>query len=1609
MSIRKPRAYKNTLIVATALSLSVVFAFLCPFLLFIMNHSLPHSHGLYNPNDEHDACGVGMVAQMDGTRSNRILKIALRALSSLMHRGALDADAKTGDGAGVTTQIPYKIFRKEIESRGYHLDRDPDLGVGMIFLPKENLHARARAKAITQEVVAKRGLIFLGWRSVPVNDSILGAKAMTSLPLIEQILVGRPHDRKSTGTAGISDQDYERRLFLARNEIEHRIAREQIKDFYISSFSHRTLVYKGLMVSKSLETFFPDLSSPDYETALCLYHQRYSTNTFPTWPLAHPFRMLAHNGEINTIRANRIWTHAREAELQADCWGPDIDLLKPIIQPGGSDSASLDNMLEILTMSGRSLLHAMTMLVPPAWRPNKDISSALAGFYEYHTCLGEPWDGPAALVFTDGVTIGACLDRNGLRPARYEITSDGLFVIGSEAGVSNLDQSTITHKGRLGPGEMIAVDTVRGVLLKDQEIKEQLAQQNDYRHIVDHHICKIKPITLQELHHEHTSGPDVKTIAPLSGQALREQQIAFGYTNEELEMIFKPMIQHGAEAIGSMGSDTPLAVLSLRPRLLYTYFSQLFAQVTNPPIDPIRERLVMSLFTVLGWKRNLLAETPLHAEQVTLDSPLLLNEELCRLKNVGFLSTLADEDEVPGALGAQPRSLYPHTQAASTEAIPQLALSVEFPKSSIRGVHQTRTISTCWHVSSGPQGLAPALRAVCHAAEEAVDEGTRIIILSDRAINHEFVAIPALLIIGAVHHHLTRAGKRMKASLVSETGEARDVHQIACLIGYGCSAVNPYLAIETIRELSQEGGEKMDYASALLNYKKAICSGLLKIMSKMGISVIGSYHGAEAFEALGLASSLMEECFTGTSSPLEGISFEEIAEESLLRHQAAYLQPVTDIPESVEPIETTEPIKLEKLPDPGFYRFRRNGELHVITPPVIKNFHTFIRSSKPEDYKAYVDAVLSGAPHSLRNLLECVPASSAPVPLDHVESIEEIRRRFTTAGMSLGALSPEAHETLAIAMNRIGGKSNSGEGGEDPLRYERYANGDWANSAIKQIATGRFGVTAAYLASAQEIEIKMAQGAKPGEGGQLPGPKVNHYIATLRHSTPGVMLISPPPHHDIYSIEDLAQLIYDLKQVNPRARICVKLVAKSGVGTVAAGVAKAHADIILISGHEGGTGASPLSSIKHAGGPWELGLAEAHQVLLLNKLRNRVTLRTDGGMRTGEDIIYAALLGAEEYNFGTSALIAMGCVYVRQCHLNTCPVGIATQDERLRGKFKGKPENVVHFFNAIAQEVREIMARLGFRTINEMIGQTQYLRQSIIKDHPKANRLNLSRMITDVVAHDPTAIRYATQQRNDLEHDQPLDDTILQDAQEALDNRQPVRLSYQIHNINRSLATKLSGEIAFRYGKEGLPEGTITLELEGTAGQSLGAFLAPGIALHLQGEANDYVGKSMSGGEIIIRPHPGHLFVAQENSIIGNTVMYGATGGYLFANGRAGERFCVRNSGGIALVEGIGDHGCEYMTGGSVVVLGPAGKNFAAGMTGGIAYVLDATDHFLKQLNAQSVMAERFTQSEDTKPLKDLIALHAEKTGSPLAHDILDHWPHYRSQFWRITPRIGGA
>jgi glutamate synthase domain-containing protein 2/glutamate synthase domain-containing protein 1/glutamate synthase domain-containing protein 3 len=1489
-------------------------------------NGLPDS--LYRPEDEHDSCGVGFVAAINGERSNRVLRLGLTSGCNMAHRGAMDADAKTGDGSGVLTQIPYKLFRREVTKLGHTLYNDTDLGVGFAFLPHDNAYAQARAKATIEEVLERRKLFQFGWREVPLNVLVLGEKAQLTMPRIEQVLIGRP--------AGMSDDEYERRLFLARNEIEARAQHDNIKNFYITSFSHRVIVYKGLLTAVSLEKFYRDLANPDYETAICLYHERYSTNTFPTWPLSQPFRVLGHNGEINTIQGNRNCMRAREFELAADVWGEDIDLLKPVIQPGGSDSASLDNALEMLMLSGRDILHAMTMLVPPAWQADHSTTPELKAYYEFHQCFTEPWDGPAGLIYSNGIVAAACLDRNGLRPARYKVTDDGLVSIGSEVGSVEFDDSKVIEKGRLAPGEMIAVDTKAGKLLKDAEIKKQLSTGKPYSEWIRANLIRLQQI----------AGKFAEPAEELDILGLTQQQVAFGYTSEELDMVLKPMVKDGQEALGSMGDDTPLAVLSLQPRLLYTYFKQLFAQVTNPPIDPIREKLVMSLATIMGWRRNLLAETADHAKMVYSDSPLLLPHELEALKSI------------PGP------------------------------------DHRSETVSILWEAGTGVQGMEAAVTRICAEVESAVDNSTRLIILSDRGVDHDHIAVPMLLAIGAVHHHLTRAGKRMKCSIICETGEARDVHQVACLIGYGASAICPYVAYGTIRELLEKGqlGESATFESAVRKYKSAIEKGILKIMSKMGISVVDSYRGAQIFEAIGINTELTEKCFAGTPSTIEGIGFKEIATETIARHQHAFALPVPQEGKGLE------------LGDPGYYRFRRQGEQHAVTPLVIKSFHAFVKSNKAEDYKAYVEAIRAVRPNTLRDLLERVSTGKEPIPLEEVEPVEEIRRRFTTAGMSLGALSPEAHECLAIAMNQIGGKSNSGEGGEDPQRFHRRRNGDWPNSAIKQIAAGRFGVTAAYLASAKEIEIKMAQGAKPGEGGQLPGHKVTELIARLRKSTPGVALISPPPHHDIYSIEDLAQLIYDLKQVNPRAKICVKLVAEAGVGTVAAGVAKAHADIILISGHEGGTGASPLSSIKNAGSAWELGIAEAHQVLMLNSLRNRIILRTDGGLRTGEDIVFAALLGAEEFNFGTTALIASGCVYVRQCHLNTCPVGVATQDERLRAKFKGKPEYVVNYFNGVAAEVREIMAQMGLPNFTDLVGRVEYLRQRYLPDHPKARGINLRRLLVNVAKDDDSRPRYNTWERNDPHPGRRLDDSILQDAREAVNDQLPITLSYRVKNVNRAVGTKLSGEIGYLWGEQGLPERTIELELKGSAGQSLGAFLSPGVKITLTGEANDYVGKGMGGGEIIVKPPSNRGYVAEENSIIGNTCLYGATGGEFFAAGRAGERFAVRNSGVTAVVEGVGDHGCEYMTGGTVLVLGGTGKNFGAGMTGGIAYVLDMDSSFPVKLNRELVLHEKLTEEADIVAVKKLLYKHLERTESDRAKEILTDWHHYEPKIWKVRP-----
>ena len=1251
---------------------------------------------LHRLSQEHDNCGMGAIAHLKGERSFKVLDHALTSVCSMTHRGAVDADMKTGDGSGVLTQIPYPLFRKAAEKLGHTLAQDADLAVAVFFFPAEDASKSAEIKSITAKVTDKRGIAQIGWREVPINPDALGKIALTSCPRIEHLLMTRP--------AGMEAEQFERQLYLCRREIEHLT--KDVKGFYMPSFSSRLISYKALAMPAALRAFYLDFEDPDYQVAIALYHQRFSTNTFPAWPLGQPFRMMCHNGEINTVEGNRNWMTSREEFFASPVWGDDIGLVKNLIRHGESDSASLDHALELLILSGRSPEHAMCMLVPPAYRNDEEISSELRSFYQYIRSFSEPWDGPAGLVFTDGTKLCASLDRNGLRPSRYKITEDGLLCIGSEAGTVILDDATVIRKGRLGPGQMLSANTATGEFKNDRQIKEELAQQKPYRRWIDEQQIELRKFVSSEAH-----VPEID-FTPLD---LSRQQVTHGISLEELEMVFPPMIKGAQEAVFSMGDDIPLAVLSSYPRLLFTYFKQLFAQVTNPPIDPIREWAVMSLGAGLGSERNLLDETPEHCNTVSLDSAILFEHQLEKIKHL-------DEQGFPSFI-----------------------------------------LDCTWPAATGAAGLKARLDELCSEAEATVKADRNILILSDRATSSERIPIPVLLAIGTVHHHLTRIRKRMRASIIVESGEVRDVHQVACCFSFGATAICPYLGYASVRQLvaADAGKNKLGDVSAkkaMTNYRKALEKGILKIMSKMGISVLNSYQGAQTFEAIGVGREVVDFSFTGVSSKIGGVGFIEIADESIIRHKS--------------PFETVVPNgETLNLGDPGYNRYRKSGERHVYTTEGIKNFHTYVKSGKAEDYEEYVRVALETNPVAIKDLIDFVPAVSGPIPIEEVESMESIRKRFTTAAMSLGALSPEAHETLAIAMNRIGGKSDSGEGGEDPARYKPYPNGDSARSYIKQIASGRFGVSAYYLVNADELEIKMAQGAKPGEGGQLPGHKVNALIARLRNTQPGVQLISPPPHHDIYSIEDLAQLIHDLKEVNPRARITVKLVAESGVGTVAAGCAKASADNILISGHDGGTGASPLSSTKHAGSPWELGLAEAQQTLLINNLRDRVVLRTDGGIRNGRDVVIAAILGAEQFNFGTTAMIAMGCVYVRKCHLNTCPVGIATTDPKFRAKFKGTPEMVINYFTGVAEEARRTMARLGVRSINEIIGRPEFLTQRHIPGHPKANTLDLSALLKDVVpalaAHsgtDAAAIsRICSKVRNDGLTKPELDLQILAD------------------------------------------------------------------------------------------------------------------------------------------------------------------------------------------------------------------------------------------------------
>ncbi|MGH7268763.1 MAG: glutamate synthase large subunit [Candidatus Rokuibacteriota bacterium] len=1472
---------------------------------------------LYDPRDERDACGTGFVADISGHRSHRIVEHAVEAVINLTHRGAVSADGKTGDGAGLLTQLPRRLFMRELHRIGGRLDRDGDLAVGVIFFPRE-AEKRRLCQKIVEGTLIRWGVWILGWREAPIDPDALGDKALRTLPDIEHLLVARP--------AGRTEDEFERTLYLARKEIEQQVLGEGIRDFYIPSFSQRTIVYKGLFVAPQLPRFYLDLTDPFYETALAVFHQRYSTNTFPTWFLSQPFRMLAHNGEINTLNGNLNWTYARERELYSSVWRGEVERLRPLILPDGSDSAMLDNVLEALVLSGRDVRHAFMMLVPEPWEQMPHMDADLRAFYEYHACLTEPWDGPAALAFSDGVVVGATLDRNGLRPARYAVTDDGLCLMGSEVGLLPLDPARVVRKGRLGPGQMIAVDTRRGVLLDNDAIKRDFATAQDYGKWLTRHL-----VSLDGLRSDSDDGP-----APVA-TTVASLQAVFGYTDEELKYVLKPMFAERKEPVWSMGDDTPLAVLSPRPRPFYGYFKQKFAQVTNPPIDPLREQLVMSLHTYLGPRQSLLEETEYHARLIRLQSPILSDREL---------ETLCAVSGFPAA-----------------------------------------RLSTLFRASGGPAGLEAALQRLTEAAGHAVDADYALLVLSDRGADAERAAVPMLMAVGAVQHHLIRHGKRMKVSLICETADAWEVHHAACLIGYGASAVNPYLAFRTVRQIAgtpERGEAPLDPDVAVGNYKTALEYGLRKVMSKMGISTVASYHGAQIFEAVGLAPAIVERCFVGTASRVGGIGYGQVAAEVLERHREGFA-----------------PAGRGRPHDAGFYRFRKGGEQHAFNPNVVKALHAAARTGRYEDYKRYAELVNTREPLALRDLVGFRP-DRAPISVDEVEPVESLLRRFSTQAMSIGALGPEAHKTLATAMNRLGARSNTGEGGEDPDWWHPLPNGDLAASRIKQVASARFGVTPEYLVRAEQLEIKMAQGSKPGEGGQLPGHKVAAHIARIRRATPGIPLISPPPHHDIYSIEDLAQLIYDLKMVNPLASVCVKLVSEAGVGTIAAGVAKGYADVVLISGHDGGTGASPISSIKNAGAPWELGLAETQQVLVMNDLRGRVTLRADGGMKTGRDVVVAALLGAEEFGFGTASVVAIGCVMARQCHLNTCPVGIATQRDDLRAKFEGAPEMAMHFFTHVAQDVREILAGLGYRSLDEVIGRTDLLTPAPRGGHPKAASLDLTRILTPA---DPegTRPRRRVQGRNDRPGE-PFDARLSADARPALERGTPVRLSYSIRNIHRTVGARLAGEIARRYGDAGLPEGTIEARFHGSAGQSFGAFCVAGMRLVLEGEANDYVGKGMGGGEIVIRPSADAPFASHDNVIVGNTVLYGATGGAFFAAGRAGERFAVRNSGATAVVEGVGDHGCEYMTAGCVVVLGETGRNFGAGMTNGVAFVLDETGQFPKRYNPELVRIAAVEPGEDQDRLRRLVARHGETTGSRRAADVLARWDEALPRFWKVIP-----
>ncbi|HXF54780.1 MAG TPA: glutamate synthase large subunit [Hyphomicrobiaceae bacterium] len=1530
----------------------------------------PRAAGLFDPLREHDACGVGFIVDLKRGRSHRIIVDALSILENLEHRGAVGADPLAGDGAGILIQIPHEFLKEECAKLGFELPKPGHYAAGHVFMPQDERLA-AHCERVWSRIVREEGLELIGWRNVPVDNRCLSEMVKATEPVHRQVFIGRPKSIKDVDA-------FERKLYLVRKIVSNVIyAAYKARDIghYTVSLSSRTLVYKGMFLSYQLKAYYKDLSDPRLASALALVHQRFSTNTFPSWKLAHPYRMVAHNGEINTLRGNVNWMAARQASVSSPLFGADITKLWPISYEGQSDTACFDNALEFLVMGGYPLAHAAMMLIPEAWAGNPLMDAKRRAFYEYHACLMEPWDGPAAMAFTDGRQIGATLDRNGLRPARYLVTKDDRVIMSSEAGVLPIPEERIKEKWRLQPGKMLLIDLEEGRIISDDELKSELASRYPYEQWLKRTQIQVSDLPLA-----------VKPKRRRSNVALLDLQQAFGYTEESLKFLMAPMAHTGQEAVGSMGNDTPISALSNKPKLLHTYFKQNFAQVTNPPIDSIREELVMSLVSFIGPRPNLLdLEGTSKLKRLEVGQPILTNEDLERIRQIGAV---------------------PDNQFNS------LTIDITYP------------------AERGAAGMAAALDVVCAEAEEAVRSGDcNIIILSDRATGPDRIPIPSLLATSAVHHHLIRQGLRTSVGLVVETGEAHEVHQFATLAGYGAEAINPYLAFETLEQLLPQLDEKLSLKEAIKRYIKAIDKGLLKVMSKMGISTYQSYCGAQIFDAVGLRSSFVNRYFTGTHTQIEGVGLKQIARETVERHAQAF----GDVPTLDGALDVG-----------GEYAFRIRGEAHMWRPSVVADLQHAVRGTPteeamsgklPQKYRDYARQINEQSEQlmTMRGLFRIKSAEEIgrkPVPLEEVEPATKIVRRFSTGAMSFGSISREAHTTLAIAMNRIGGKSNTGEGGEEADRYKPLPNGDSMRSAIKQVASGRFGATTEYLVNSDMMQIKMAQGAKPGEGGQLPGHKVDAIIAKVRHSTPGVGLISPPPHHDIYSIEDLAQLIFDLKNVNPDADVSVKLVSEVGVGTVAAGVAKARADHVTIAGFEGGTGASPLTSIKHAGSPWEIGLAETHQTLVANRLRGRIAVQVDGGIRTGRDVVIGALLGADEFGFSTAPLISLGCIMMRKCHLNTCPVGVATQDPVLRAKFKGKPEHVVNYFFFVAEEVREIMASLGFRTFNELIGQTDVLDKDRAIRHWKARGLDFRRLFHKPDVPETVAIYNCERQDHGL--DKVLDKKLIELAKPAIEAKKPVKAELAITNRDRATGAMLSGVIAKRYGHAGLPEDTIWLSFEGTAGQSFGAWLSAGVTLDLIGEANDYVGKGLSGGKIIVRPHPKSGIEPERSIIVGNTVLYGAISGECYFRGIAGERFAVRNSGAIAVVEGTGDHGCEYMTGGCVVVIGPTGRNFAAGMSGGIAYVLDEKGDFERRCNLAMIDLEPVAAEEDVmrrlanqggdleshglvdvmqdmtrqdaERLHSLISRHMHYTNSAKAKTILDNWPVWLPKFKKVMP-----